>query len=123
MKKIAIFFFLLFSTTVLKGEYVFYDIGINIGFSTFQLLTDNRSTQEMFLYGGGLSYIEPGIDISTTLFLDSIYTHRLVGGLESHFMAVKEIKPESSNAYRFSHHQVTTTNIFIGYHYAFYKAP
>ena len=113
----------LLTTKTNASDYLFSDIGINLSFNTLKLIGDNRATQDMMKYGGGLRYIEPGFDLSTTLFLDDKYKKRLNAGIESIFMNVKEVESENKYMYHFSHHQVTTFNIYAGYAHTIYKAP
>ena len=107
---------------------LFEDIGINVGFNTFRLLGDNLSTQPQLPFpgnmsGGGLNYIEPGFDISATLFLDKNDVHRLIAGIEYIAMNAKEVVANKAYAYFYAHHYVNFIDAFCGYHYSFYKAP
>jgi hypothetical protein len=132
MKKIQIttLMLLLLSTSFLLSNDLFKDVVLNVGFNTFRLFSNNSSIQSQFVYinglgysGGGLSYIEPGLDISTTLFLDNENVHRLLVGVEYIGMNAKEIKSWQNFAYYYKYHQVNFIDGYLGYHYSFYKAP
>ena len=131
MKKIyTIVTVLLLSPYVLTAA-LFNDIGINVGFNTFRLIGDNPSVQPQFPYsdgkisysGGGLSYIEPGFDISATLFMDANNRHRVLAGVEYIGMNAKEVVSIFDYAYSYAYHSVDFIDGYIGYHFSFYKAP
>ena len=67
------------------------DISIGANFATMQLLTDNMATKYQIIgigdnqqtySGGGLQFIQPGIDFATILFLDKEHENRFIIGLE-----------------------------------------
>jgi hypothetical protein len=118
-------------TPLLSGDFV-NKYGINLGLTTFRLFNNNVATDRQFQNsgpatsttgGGGLRYIEPGIDMSATFFFDSAIRHRAVVGAEAIFMNAKEINSYGSVAYWYMHHKVQFADIYAGYHFAFYEAP
>ena len=135
MKRILILLtYLVLSISIkhsLISKDLFNDIGINVGFNTFRLIGDNPAIEPIFVNsdsklgysGGGLNYIEPGIDLSATLFLDANYTHRIVIGGEYIYMYPKEIVTIKNYAYRYAYHKVYFIDGYVGYHFSFYKTP
>jgi hypothetical protein len=83
----------------------------------------NGATMPMYKLGGGLEYIESGIDISAVFFLDTNYKHRFIFGGEYIFMNAKEVESIRTLGYNYIHHQVQLADFYVGYHYSFYQAP
>lgn len=131
MKKIQIIIIFLLLNSNLISSSLFEDVAINVGFNIFRLIGDNPSLQPQFPYkdgkitytGGGLEYIESGIDISATLFFDTNNIHRLVIGSEFIGMNPKEVRSAEDYAYFYRYHSVNFIDGFLGYHFSFYKAP
>lgn len=119
----------LFSFEIFGKNDLYNSVGINLGFNTFKLLGDGASVQRQIIgsnwqshSGGGLEYIEPGLDLSATCFIDSNLKHRAILGFEYIYMNAKEIKALSPLAYIFSYHNVQFFDLYVGYHYSFWKA-
>jgi len=132
MKKILIFIScLLLITQSLISKDLFNDVGINLGFNTFRLVGDNPATEPIFVKrdnklphsGGGLNYIEPGVDLSATLFLDDNKIHRIIAGGEYISMNGKEAASIENVGYKYAYHKVSFIDAYMGYHFSFYKAP
>src|SRR5215510_2525136 len=111
MKKhiVSFLFILLFnsySPTQLISKMNFFDsYGINLGLNTFKLLGDLSSVQSQFDYnlGGGLRFIESGIDLSATFFIDSNLRHRVIVGGEYIWMNSREVASRTSLIYDYSY--------------------
>ena len=136
MKKLLIFTTCLLLISTIKqpimSKNLFSDIGINLGFNNFRLIGGTTAIQPMFVspydksvYSvGGLNYIEPGVDLSTTLFLDDKNIHRIIAGTEYTYMYPKEIATTRTNySYYYCYHKVCFFDAYLGYHFSFYKAP
>ena len=128
MKKIIIIIFILFSPRLFSYD-LFHGYGINLGLNTMKLLGSLSSVElqlshcdNVLLYpGGGLRYVNPGIDLSAIFFIDSMLQHRLILGTEYIFLGVREIAADNETPllHRFGHHNVQAFDIYAGYHYAF----
>ena len=134
MKKyiVTLFLFFLFGlyfpAKLISQTKLFDSYGINFGLNTFKLLGNLSSVQSQNIRtnnvsGGGLSFIEPGIDFSVTFFTDSNLRHRVVVGGEYIWMNSREVTSISYYIYNYSYHRVQFFDIYSGYHYAFWKAP
>ena len=135
MKKYIISFLFVFLLTscltvqVFSNVRLFDSYGINFGFNTFKLLGNLSSVQSQIVSdnstnsGGGLRFIEPGIDIAATFFIDSNLQHRVILGGESIWMSSKEVRTHSSLIYSYSQHKVQFTDFYFGYHFVFWNVP
>jgi len=117
-----------FSVQLISNIKFFDSYGINLGFNTFKLLGNLSSVQSQlsptnFHSGGGLSFIESGVDISSTLFIDSNLRHRIIVGGEYIWMNAREVFSHSSLMYTYAQNRVQFANFYLGYHCAFYNAP
>jgi len=129
MKKyiVSLLFISFFATEIVASTNKLFDsYGLNLGLNTFRLLGDLSSVQSQLAskrFGGGLRFIEPGIDLSSTIFIDSNKKHRLIVGGEYIWMNSREVSSISSNIYHYSYHKVQFVDFYLGYHYAFWSAP
>lgn len=126
-----IFVFLFCGINVANAEsflnYLFQDYAINGGLSTFRLIGDNPSIQPQYItgsqtnQGGGLRFIEPGVDVAGIGFLDDDHIQRVVLGFEYFWMNSKEIEYKSitHKTFDFYYHSVQMGGIYLGYHYVF----
>jgi len=105
------------------------DISIGANFATMQLLTDNMATKYQIIgigdnqqtySGGGLQFIQPGIDFATILFLDKEHENRFIIGLEYLFLTSKEKVDVSVNSSLVAKHEINLLDIYTGWHYAFW---
>ncbi|MDR0927625.1 MAG: hypothetical protein LBO69_07665 [Ignavibacteria bacterium] len=124
MKKqtiILILFLFTISISVFGAEF-----GVNVGFNTFRLFGDLASETEQFrgepYNGGGLRYIEPGLDISAMLFIDSGMRHRIIFGGEYIGMNAREVMSYYQIAEWYKYHSVQIADVYLGYHFAFLSA-
>jgi hypothetical protein len=103
--------------------------GINLGLNTFKLLGNLSSVQpqnareENTRPGGGLAFIESGIDLSATFFIDTALQHRVIVGGEYIWMNAREVSSISPYLYYYSYHTVQFVDFYVGYHYVFWNAP
>ena len=117
-----------FSVQLVSGMKFFDSYGINLGLNTFKLLGDLSSVQSQIVSGnarsgGGLRFIESGIDLSSTFFIDNSLRHRLITGGEYIWMNSREARSISSMSYAYYYHRVQFLDFYLGYHYAFWAAP
>jgi len=125
----SLLFISFFATEIVASTNKLFDsYGLNLGLNTFRLLGDLSSVQSQLTsnnnrLGGGLRFIEPGIDLSATIFIDSNKKHRLIVGGEYIWMNSREVNSVTSNIYNYSYHKVQFADFYLGYHYAFWAAP
>ncbi|MBQ6269885.1 MAG: hypothetical protein IJK61_07190 [Bacteroidetes bacterium] len=104
-------------------------MAIGAKFATIKLLSDNMSTKYQIIgigdntqtySGGGLQYIQPGIELSALLYLDKKELHRFIGGIEYMSLTSKEKIDKSAFSSLIAKHNVKLLDIFTGWHYAFW---
>lgn len=131
MKQFFLFLLVLFfsNSNIALSDNIIKSIGIEANFATMKLIGNTMATKMQIFQitgsgqihsGGGLKFIQPGIELSTILYLDKQNLHRAVVGTELMSLISRERIPFAIGTWLFAKHEVILLDFYTGWHYAFW---